>query len=420
VSQTDTFEKIINYGDLCLMPGLVDSHVHINEPGRVDWEGFDTATRAAIAGGVTTIADMPLNSIPVTTSLKALNEKVSHMEGKIWCDVGLLGGVIPGNGNEYAKMVDSGVLGFKCFMCPSGIDEFPHVTRDQILEAMSYFQKLKNPVAFMFHAEHENECCGGEKNPIKYDTFLNSRPSQMENGAIQIIIDLSRQTGVQSHVVHLSSSEAVSMISQAKQEGVNISVETCPHYLCLKAEDIQDGMTHFKCCPPIRNDLNRDILWKAVMSGVIDTIASDHSPCVPELKKLDTGNFMQAWGGIASLQLSLPLIWTFGKQYSMTILDICSKMSLRTAKLLHIDDIVGSIEIGKQADFVVWDPNAVWTVKKEDLYMKNKLSPFLGKQLNGVVKTTYLRGVAVYQDGIVGKPTGIWRKPTWVHTNQQI
>jgi allantoinase len=426
---------VIDYGDYVIMPGVVDSHVHVNEPGRVEWEGFESATKAAISGGVTTIADMPLNSIPVTTTLEALEIKILAMKDKLWCDVGLLGGVIPGNEKEIISMTERGVLGFKCFTAPSGIDEFPPVNETQIMTAINEgFKKCKKPVIFMFHAEDPNVLeefsdlntlvsnslfsKSNKQLPYiksQYSIFLSSRPPVAEAKAIDIIINVCDKTGIRCHIVHLSSATCLQMIGQAKTIGVNISVETTPHYLFFTSEEIPEGKTTFKCCPPIRSRENREKLWKGVQDGIIDSIASDHSPCVYDLKKMDEGNFIDAWGGINSLQLGLSILWTQAKQREITIPQLAQKICMATSKLLSIEDLVGSIEVGKLANFVIWNPEEKFTVSEDMLRMKNKKTPYLDQELFGIVEATILRGQKVYHKGEdLQVPTGKWFRPSWI------
>lgn len=418
---------MIDYGDSVLMAGIVDSHVHVNEPGRTEWEGFVSATKAAIAGGVTTIADMPLNSSPVTTTLSALETKVASMPGKLWCDVGLLGGVIPGNETEIVAMTERGVLGFKCFLAHSGIDEFPHISEAQILSAMrDGFMKCAHPVVFMFHAESpaildEASALVNSQKPLpylktQYSTFLTSRPPTAEEEAIDCVIRCCQTTGVRTHIVHLSAASALPRISLAKQMNTPISIETTPHYLFFTAEEIADNQTTFKCCPPIRPRENREKLWEGLMSDTIDTVGSDHSPCTYDLKKVEKGDFMEAWGGINSLQLGLSIVWTMARDRAFTLPRLSQKLSAAPAKLLTIDDQVGSIEVGKLANFVIWEPDAQFTVTREMLKMKNNITPYLGRTLYGKVTATILRGEVVYTEAsdVSTEPKGRWLKPSWI------
>jgi allantoinase len=396
-----------DFGDLVIMPGVVDSHVHINDPGRSAWEGFPTATQAAAAGGVTTVVDMPLNCSPVTTTLKALKLKQEHSKGKLWVDVALLGGIIPNNAQEISPMVHAGVVGFKAFMVHSGIDEFPHVDEEHIRAAMVELKKLQDQgrdVVFMFHAEvggpideankslGEHSCASS-----KYETFLRSRPREAENEAIALVIRMCREYRIRCHIVHLSSSDAVEMLRAAKEEGLPISAETTYHYLYFAAEDVPDGNTLFKCCPPIRESNNRDKLWQALEAGVITQVISDHSPCTPDLKLLEDGDFLKAWGGISSLQLGLSIVWTQAKKRGFTIPQLAQWMCRSTAELVRLDAKKGSIEVGKDADFVVWDPEDEFVVEEKALHMQNKKTPYHGQRLAGTVKRTFLRGQLIYE-----------------------
>src|SRR5216684_1860270 len=307
---------VYDAGQSVVMPGLVDTHVHINEPGRTDWEGFETATRAAAAGGVTTLVDMPLNSIPATTTAEALRTKIEAAQGRCWVDVGFWGGVVPGNAPQLRRLFDAGVLGFKCFLIHSGVEEFRHVTETDFRAALKELAALG--AVLIVHAElpgpvdraMQARPSGGPADPRRYSTFLRSRPREAENEAVALVIRLSRELRARVHVVHHSSADALPMLCQARNDGVPITVETCPHYLCFAAEEIPDGATEFKCCPPIRERENRERLWNALRDGTIDFVVSDHSPCPPEMKLRDHGDFMKAWGGISSLQLRLPVMWT--------------------------------------------------------------------------------------------------------------
>lgn len=396
--------EVIDVGDYIIMPGLIDAHVHINEPGRTQWEGFRTATKAAAAGGITTIVDMPLNSIPVTTSVRSLEEKFKSAEGKLYVDMAFWGGLVPGNQDELIPMVNAGVVGFKCFMCNSGVDEFPPVNNKDIDLAL---QKLSNTdVVLAFHAEVDKNI-EAKGDPTAYETFLKTRPSSAEVDAITNIISLAQNYNVRSHIVHLSSAEALPLIAEAKKNGMKLTVETCHHYLNFKSEDILQGATQFKCTPPIRDLRNQQLLWEAIGTGAIDLIASDHSPCTQDLKKLDTGNFLTAWGGISSLQFGLPLFWTQLKKHDLSIFNINKLMSQGPAKLLGLEGCKGAIEIGYDADFVIWDPHALIQIEESMIYHKNKLTPYLGKKLYGKVLKTIVRGQVVYDaDHVLFNPTG--------------
>ncbi len=388
--------------DSVIMPGIVDSHVHVNEPGRTEWEGFATATRAAAAGGVTTIVDMPLNSIPPTTTLTGFEEKLEAAEGQCAVDVAFWGGVVPGNTNELAPLVERGVRGFKCFLIHSGVDEFPHVTEKNLREAMPEIARLGS--VLLVHAEVPGPIdaaagsLGGLDHRV-YDTFLRSRPRRSENEAIAIMIRLCRDTGCRVHIVHHSSSDALPMLLAARAEGLPITVETCPHYLTFTAEDIPDGATHFKCCPPVREQENREKLWEAIADGTIDMVVSDHSPCTPALKLRETGDFLDAWGGISALQFGLPAMWTGMKTRGFGIPDLSRLMSNSTARLAGLDSRKGKLVEGYDADIVIWNPEKAFKIEPEMIYHRHKLTPYSGMGLFGVVEATYVAGNRVYEAG---------------------
>lgn len=402
----------IDVGARALLPGLVDAHVHINEPGRTEWEGFETATRAAAAGGITGVVDMPLNCTPVTTTRDALRAKTRAAEGKVAVDVTSWGGVVPGNARELPSMIEAGVPGFKCFLVHSGIDDFPHVTEGDLLEAMPIL--ASHGSVLLVHAELPGpideasaEIARSHADPRAYSTFLRSRPRASENQAIAMMIGLAKKTKCRVHVVHLSSSDALPMIARAKSEGVPLTVETCPHYLTFAAEDVPPGETQFKCCPPIRERENREKLWEGLADGTIDAVVSDHSPCTPALKRREVGDFMQAWGGISGLQLGLSAVWTEAKKRGFSLVDVVRWMSARTAKLAGLDDRKGSIAKGKDADFVVFDEDATIEVTPERLRHRHAVTPYLGRTLSGVVERTFLRG-----EEIMGAARGRWLLPT--------
>jgi allantoinase len=388
-----------------VMPGLVDTHVHVNEPGRTEWEGFATATRAAAAGGVTTIVDMPLNSIPPTTTLAGLEQKMRAAEGRLTVDVGFWGGVVPGNTNELSQLWDAGVVGFKCFLIHSGVDEFPNVIEADLREAMPELARLGAPL--IVHAEVPGPveaCCrtiGGDSSH-SYETFLRSRPREAENEAVGLMIKLARETGCRIHIVHHSSADALPILARAKSLGLPLTVETCPHYLHFAAEDIPDGATEFKCCPPIRENENREQLWNALRDGTIDFIVSDHSPCPPEMKLREQGDFMKAWGGISSLQLRLPIIWTEARARGFTIEQLVQWLCVRPARQVGLDVLKGAIKEGADADIVIWNPDAEFRVAPEVIHHRHKLTPYAGEVLRGVVEKTFLRGQIVYDGGEFG------------------
>src|ERR1700686_4135595 len=400
--------------DSVVMPGLVDSHVHVNEPGRTEWEGFATATRAAAAGGVTTIVDMPLNCIPATTSLDGLNAKLEAADGKLQVDAAFWGGVAPGNTEELAKLWDAGVVGFKCFLVPSGVDEFPNVTESDLRAAMPELARLG--AMLIVHAELpgpiENACCltsneddSGEANR-SYEAFLRSRPRAAENEAVELMIRLGRESGCRIHIVHHSSSDALGMLRAAKKAGAQITVETCPHYLHFAAEDIRDRATEFKCCPPIRERENRERLWEALGDGTIDMVVSDHSPCPPDIKLREQGDFMKAWGGISSLQLRLPVMWTEASARGFELNQVAEWLCGAPARHVGLSQRKGSISVGCDADLVIWNPDREFRVEPEMIHHRHKLTPYAGEVLRGVIEKTFLRGQIVYDDGEFAEPKG--------------
>ncbi len=394
-----------DFGGLVLMSGLVDSHVHINEPGRTEWEGFESATAAAAAGGVTTLVDMPLNSIPTTISLAALEEKRAASEGKLAVDVGFTGGLVPGNEGELASMVAAGALAFKCFLAPSGIDEFAHVEEEHIAKGMRTLAKLGVPL--FAHAELASELPEEKPgaDPRAYATYLASRPRSAEDRAVELLIRLSKEFSQRTHVVHLSSSSALPLVRAAKDASVPFSAETCPHYLHLSAERVPDGATAFKCAPPIREESNRIALWDALREGLIDQVVTDHSPSSLGLKCIDTGDFMKAWAGISSLQLGLAVIFTESKKQKREIADVARWMCERPAELVGLSDKKGRIRKGADADFVVWDPEATFEVDPKLLRHRHPITPYAKEALSGRVERTYLRGQLVYhrEKGVLGR-----------------
>lgn len=374
--------------DEVLLPGLVDSHVHVNEPGRTEWEGFASATRAAAAGGVTTIVDMPLNSIPPTVNVEALNVKREVAGPQAHIDVGFWGGAVPGNTADLKPLHEEGVFGFKCFLLPSGVDEFPPLPLDEIEQDMRELATFDS--LLIVHAEdpHTIETAPQEFGP-GYSGFLASRPRDAENAGIAAVIERARRTGARAHILHLSSCDALPMIAEAKRDGVKLTVETCPHYLSLAAEEIPDGATAYKCCPPIREQGNRDQLWEGLLDGTIDCIVSDHSPSTAELK--GTGDFGTAWGGVSSLQLGLSLIWSEARERGIPLSRVLEWMSSGPANLVGLTR-KGRLEVGADADFAVFAPEAQFTVDAASLRHKNPVTPYDGKTLTGVVRRTILRG----------------------------
>ena len=386
--------EVTDLGALAVSPGIVDGHVHMNEPGRTEWEGFETATRAAAAGGVTTVVDMPLNSVPVTTTRAALDAKLAASDGRCFVDVGFWGGVVPGNTHDLAALAEGGVLGCKAFLVHSGIDEFPNATEADLRAAMPVLREVGLPL--LAHAELDLGAAPDDDDPHRYARYLRSRPAAWEDAAVELLIRLARETGCAVHVVHLSSSSALPQIERAKDEGLPITVETCPHYLCLEAESIPDGATQFKCAPPIRERANREALWRGLARGVIDLVVTDHSPCTPALKEKGHGDFREAWGGIASLQLGLPTVWTEARRRGHGVADVATWMSARPAALAGLGQRKGRIAPGFDADLVIWDPEAEIAVDAAHLFFRHKISPYLGRRLFGRVDRTVLRGQVVY------------------------
>jgi allantoinase len=382
-------------GDLLVMPGIVDTHAHINEPGRTDWEGFKTATQAAAAGGITTVVDMPLNSIPATTTLEALEIKARTAKGQCLIDYGFWGGVIPGNSRELAPMAAAGALGFKAFLCESGVAEFPMSREKDLEQAMPILAEAGVPL--LVHAELADD----RKSGPDYEGYLGSRPPEWEVNAIRMMIRLAEKTSCKVHIVHLSAADAVADIRAARIRGVPITAETCPHYLVFESETIGATKTQFKCSPPIRGHENRERLWQSLKEGAIDFVVSDHSPCTPELKR---GDFSQAWGGIAGLQFSLPAVWTEMKRRGHTVRELSSWMSDRTSRFAGLGDRKGRIAVGYDADLVVFDPEASFRVEPSMILHRNKLTPYEGLELRGKVSRTYLRGNCIYTacDGFAG------------------
>jgi len=395
----------IDYGDAVVMPGLVDTHVHVNEPGRTEWEGFESATRAAAAGGVTTIFDMPLNSVPPTTTVAALRAKAAAAQGRCFVDVGFWGGVVPGNRDDLAALHSRGVPGFKCFLVPSGIPEFGHVTDEDLRDALPEITRLGS--VLLVHAEHPDwigePATGGER---LYATYLATRPARAEDEAVAHLARLCRETGARIHVVHLSSAGALSTIERAQAEGLPLSAETCPHYLYFSAEEAPDGATEWKCAPPIRDAENRERLWGGLATGAIGMVVSDHSPAPPELKRRDTGDFLSAWGGISSLQLRLPAVWTGARARGHSPDRLAEWLAAAPARLAGLAR-KGAIAPGYDADFVVWRPEASFEVRPEELHHRHKLTPYAGRTLDGVVEATYLAGEKIFERGhFLGSPRG--------------
>jgi allantoinase len=402
ISELPRDAQIHDFGKAAILPGLVDSHVHINDPGRADWEGFETGTRAAAAGGYTMIIDMPLNCLPATTSVAALEAKREAARGKCRVDWAAWGGVVAENQEQIEPLAAAGVRGFKCFLIHPGIDGFTMVSEPELRAALPHVARTGLPL--LVHAE----LCG----PVdmataalhgadwtSYATYLRSRPAEAELSAIRWLVSLCREHRFHLHIVHLSACEGLQLLRMARADGLPVSVETCPHYLYFTAETVSDGATLCKCAPPIRDSENQDRLWEGLREGMIDLVATDHSPCPPPMKNLDDGNFRTAWGGIASLSVALPVMWTGASERGLTLRHIARWMAEGPAQLAGCDAHKGRIAAGYDADFVIFEPETEFIVAKERLYQRHPVSPYLGEKLRGLVKATYLRGRAVFADG---------------------
>jgi allantoinase len=402
--------KIHDFGEAAILPGLVDSHVHINDPGRSEWEGFKTATRAAAAGGYTMLVDMPLNCLPATTSVGALQVKRTAAQGRCWVDWAAWGGVVHDNQSDIEALAAEGVAGFKCFLINPGIDGFTMVTEHQLRLALPHIARTGLPL--LVHAELPGAIDRAanaltDADWSRYPTYLQSRPDEAELDAIRLMLSLCRQYRFRLHIVHLSTSRALPELCAARADGLPVSVETCPHYLHLSAETIPDRATLSKCAPPIRSRENCEKLWQGLGDGTIDMVVTDHSPCPPAMKRLTEGNFQLAWGGIASLSVALPLMWSEASRRGFTLLDLARWMAEGPARLAGCDSRKGRIGAGYDADFVVFDAEREFVVTKEKLYYRHPVSPYLGETVRGVVKATYLRGDCVFAGGeFPGEPTG--------------
>lgn len=402
---------VYDAGESVVMPGLVDTHVHINEPGRADWEGFETATRSAAAGGVTTLIDMPLNNIPATTSAAALEIKRAAARKKCWVNVGFWGGVVPGNAAEMRALHEAGAFGFKCFLVPSGVPEFAHVGEEDLRAALPILAAIGAPLLVHSELPEPIEMANAilaKRDPFKYKNWLASRPPKAETEAVEMMVRLAREFNARVHIVHVSSEKSTALIRRAKKEGVRITAETCPHYLIFSAGSIGNGRTEYKCAPPVRDSRNNRGLWTALDKGTIDFIVSDHSPSPPAMKCLGTGNFFKAWGGISSLQLGLPAIWTKMKLGNSSLLSLARWMCSSPAKLAGLEKHKGAIAPGYDADIVIWNPERKFVVRPKTLQHRHKLTPYAGRELRGAVEVTFLRGEMIYDRGrFRGAPQGI-------------
>ena len=401
-----------DFGSFVVMPGLVDSHVHINDPGRAEWEGFATATRAAASGGVTTLVDMPLNSLPPTTTVNGIERKREAAERNVWVDVAFSGGLLPNNGQELAPLRAHGAVAFKCFLAESGVDEFPHVLEDDLRRALPLLAATGAPL--LVHAEVAgpiDEALKAQHNlsPAelrKYIYYLESRPRAAENQAIDMVIRLVREFGVRAHIVHLSSADALLSIRDARDAGVTISAETCPHYLTFAAEEIPDGATEFKCAPPIRERENRERLWRGLADEIVTQVVTDHSPATPALKCCDSGDFSRAWGGIASLQIGLVAVWSQARERGIALGDLAKWMCETPAKLVGLWGRKGALAAGFDADIAVFDPEATQVIAGPKLEHRHKLTPYHARTAAGKVCATYLRGERVFDGTLSPSPSG--------------
>lgn len=411
-----------SFGDKVIMPGVIDAHVHINEPGRTEWEGFETATKAAAAGGITTMIEMPLNASPVTTTVDALTLKLETAKGKLHVNVGFYGGVIPSNIDDLDGLLNSGVFGIKAFLTHSGIDEFPNVTEADLRKALPILKQ--HGAKLLVHCELEGPVFSSELSgqhattkepnnselpttnsaniPRSYQRYLASRPAHWETDAIALMIRLSEEFDVHVHIVHVSAAEALPLIRDAKKRGLRITAETCPHYLLFCAEDIPDGATEFKCAPPIRERANNELLWQALKDGTLDFVATDHSPAPPDIKEQQSGDFMKAWGGIAGLQFLLPAFWTGAKERGFSLDDVARLLCEHPADFLGLKQ-KGRIAPGCDADLVIWDPEASFVVKEEDIQHRHKLTAYVRRTMSGVVNRTDVGGEVAFRIGAFTK-----------------
>lgn len=401
LEELSAIDEITLPDEQVLLPGMIDTHVHINDPGRSDWEGFETATRAALKGGYTTLVDMPLNSLPSTVSVEALETKKEAAQANCFVDMGFWGGAIPGNKADLEPLHRAGVFGFKCFLADSGVPEFPPLDADQLNEYLDEIARLGS--LMIIHAEDPTTLESAPVVPGRaYSDFLASRPDASEVEAIRVVIDAVRRSGARAHILHLSSAEALPLIREAKQEGLPLTVETCPHYLSFDADTIREGSTAHKCCPPIRSLDNQDRLWDALRDGTIDCIVSDHSPSTAELKQMEIGDFATAWGGVSSIQVAFTAVWTAARARGFELTDVVRWMCERPAEIVRMQD-KGAIALGHSADLIAYAPDERWTVDVNELEHRNKISAYDGLELSGRTHTTWLRGVAATNDSADGQ-----------------
>lgn len=404
-------DRTADVNDSVVMPGVIDPHVHINEPGRTEWEGFDTATKAALAGGITTLVDMPLNSSPVTTNAAAFDEKLVAAKHQLHINCGFWGGIVPGNENDIQPLIDKGVLGFKAFLTHSGIEDFPNVTEADLRKAMPII--AKNNLPLLVHCELTDNIHRSATLSATYKNYLLSRPKKWEDDAIALIIKLCEEFNCRTHIVHLSSADSIEQIKVARQKGLPLTVETAQHYLYFYAEQIGDGQTQFKCAPPIREKENNEKLWEALKDGIIDFVATDHSPCTPDLKELQTGNFMKAWGGISSIQFALPVLWTAAKKRNYSLTELVTWLCENPATLIGKQNSLGKIAKGYIANVIVLNEKKQFPVNEDIIIHKHKITPYLNENLFGVIEQTYLSGEKVFDNAC---PDSFGRK--FLHLNK--
>lgn len=394
--QNDTI-KFLECQDSIVMPGILDAHVHINEPGRTNWEGFDTATKAAALGGVTTLVEMPLNSDPVTTNKDAFEIKKLATKNKLHVNCGFYGGVIPGNDKDIEPLIEAGVFGIKGFLTHSGIDEFPNVTKDDLEKIAPVLAKYDLPL--LLHCEFGEEKNIPQVKPKSYRAYLASRPTEWELNALKITQDIQEKYSIRAHIVHLSASKGLKSINYRKKFTKKLTVETCPHYLYFTAEEIPDAAPVYKCAPPIRDKANNDALWKGVLNGELDFLASDHSPAPPEIKKLESGNLFEAWGGISGLQFTLPVIWTAGLSKGLTLDKLIPLLTSNPAKFLGLDNRKGKLKKGFDADITIWNEHNEFTITESKIAHKHKATPYLNHTLKGKIIHTFVNGVHAVKNG---------------------